>query len=108
VFTCDNSQVTSPKDALQDQALDQLKLIFQIVLDVESESSKDKKLIFEYALRFSLAKLASTIRELSEYMSDPTLIEKSAFLTPIPTPIDFSNLQPQLVALQKYLLATLL
>ena len=100
--------MTSPKDALQDQALDQLKLIFQIVFDFESESSKDKRLIFEYALRFSLAKLVSTVDELSEYMSDLTLIEKSAFLTQVPTSINLSELQPQLLALQKYLLATLL
>ena len=107
-FTCDDSLVNSSKAALQDRALADLKLIFQIIFEFENESLKDKKLIFEYALRFSLAELERIINQLIEYMPDAALREKSAFLTPSPTSINPSKLQPNLRALQKYLLATLL
>ena len=100
--------MTSSKDALQDQALAELKLIFQILSEIENEASRDKKLIFEYALRFSFAELARTIHLLSEFISDALLIEKAAFLTPALAFINLSNIQPSLLALQKYLLATLL
>lgn len=105
---CHNSLVTSPKDALQDQALANLKLIFQIISEFENESSKDRKLIFEYALRFSFAELERIINQLNEYMPDAALREKSAFLTPLPTSINPLKLQPNLLVLQKYLLAALL
>ena len=96
------------REALQDKALANLKLIFQIVAEINNAPSNDKKLIFEYALRFSLAELAQTTSQLREYLPDAAFVDKSAFLTPAPTSFDLLNLQRHLVALQKYLLATLL
>jgi hypothetical protein len=100
--------MTSAKDALQDKALAELKLTFQIISEFESAPSKDMKLIFEYALRFTLAELARTIHQLSAFISDALLIEKAAFLTLSPVQTNLSIIQPSLLALQKYLLATLL
>ena len=100
--------MSSSKNVLHDKALADLKLIFQILNEMHDSSSKAKIQIFDNALRFSFQELARSIHLLNELAPDALLIEKTSFLTPTPAVINISELQPQLLALQKYLLATLL
>ena len=76
--------------------------------EIQRQENKSKLSIFENSLRFTFQDLARTLHSLNEIAPDALLIEKSSFLTPTPAVINISELQPQLLALQKYLLATLL
>jgi hypothetical protein len=105
---CDNSSMSSSKNVLHDKALADLKLIFQILNEMHDSSSKVKIQIFDNALRFSIQELVRSIHLLNEIAPDALLMEKSAFLTPVSAVINISVLQPKLLLLQKYLLATLL
>ena len=96
------------KEILQDEALGELKLCFQIIEEIHNQENKSKIPIFEKSLRFTFQELARTLHALSEISADSVLIDKSSFLTPLPTSLSISELQPQLLVLQKYLLANLL
>ncbi|CAB4544070.1 unannotated protein [freshwater metagenome] len=100
--------MNTPKDSFQDKALSEIKLIFQIIDELQKIENKSKLQIFENSLRFTFQGLAKTLHNLNEISPDSILMEKSAFLTPFPALLNISNLQPQLLALQKYLLASLL
>jgi hypothetical protein len=100
--------MTSTRAELQDRALADTKLIFQIIEELQKPSEKSKLAIFENSLRFTFQELARTLHDLNELSTDPTLIAKSSFLTPAPSTINVSDLQPKLLELQKYLLAGLL
>ncbi len=100
--------MATSKELLQDRALADLKLCFQIIEEIHHQENKSKLPIFENSLRFTFQELARTLHALNEIVPDSTLIEKSSFLTPLPSTLNIPELQPQLLALQKYLLATLL
>ena len=100
--------MNTTKDALQDKALSEIKLISQIIDEIQKIENKSKRPIFENSLRFTVQELAKTLHNLNEISPDSILIEKSASLAIVPNTFNISDLQPQLLALQKYLLATLL
>lgn len=100
--------MSTPKDILQDKALSEIKLIFQIIDELQKDENRSKLQIFENSLRFTSQELAKTLHNLNEISPDSMLMEKSAFLAPSLAILIISNLQPQLLALQKYLLASLL
>jgi hypothetical protein len=99
--------VNTSKNALEDKALSEIKLTFQIIDELQKIENKSKRLIFENSLRFTLQELATTLHSLNEFAPDSALIAKSSFFTLAPSVINISDLQPQLLALQKYLLAGL-
>ena len=96
------------RETLHDKALADLKLSFHIIEEIQRQENKSKLSIFENSLRFTFQDLARTLHSLNEIAPDPALLEKSSFLTPLPVSFDIADLQPKLLALQKYLLATLL
>jgi len=96
------------RETLHDKALAGLKLSFQIIEEIQRQENKSKLSIFENSLRFTFQDLTRTLFSLNEIAPDPALLEKSFFLTPSPISFDIPEVQPKLLSLQKYLLATLL
>jgi len=99
------------KEFLQDKSLAEIKLIFRTMgLIQNNPNKKDIELnkIYENSIHFSFQQLASYLTSLSDVTSDNELVRLSGFLGADGASFDLAGLEPQLTALQKYLLATLL
>jgi len=99
------------REEIQDKSLDEIKLltvVFELLRKSNEAKSKNLSEIYENAVRYGFQQLNSLIASLTEISPDPRLGELSNFLTRSDGPINVPELEPQVVALHKYLLATLL
>ena len=95
---------------LQDQALSKIKFINRILKELAiAQEKKDSDLakIFENSLKFSLQEISHLVGLLNQIAPNSILKEEQAFFGSSNS-FERELLQPRLLSLQKYLLASLL